>query len=57
MFSNFLRDEHSNLHFEGFAVFFFIFVFLMARIISFFPSFKNLDRVLTYGIVWNFVYP
>lgn len=51
MFSNFLRDEHSNLHFEGFAVFFFIFVFLMARIISFFPSFKNLDRVLTYGIV------
>lgn len=25
MFSNFLRDEHSNLHFEGFAVFFFYF--------------------------------
>lgn len=33
MFSNFLGDEHSNLHFEGFA--FFIFVFLMARIILF----------------------
>lgn len=33
MFSNFLRDERSNLHFEGFA--FLFFVFLMARIISF----------------------
>lgn len=33
MFSNFLQDKHSNLHFEGFA--FFIFVFLMARIILF----------------------